>query len=124
MQHKKLQNVHCKATNTFVTICTTMPKTKKSSEELNIEFGRWLKLQRNAAGLTQGIIAANAPIDRVHLARIESGESGTKRDTVISIIEVINLKSATGHKVNIDEALDRFYGRWNQTSEESSLSAP
>jgi len=93
-QHKKLQNVYCKATNEFVTMCATMAKTEKSSEKLNIEFGSWLKSQRNAAGLTQGAIAKSAPIDRVHLARIESGESGTKRDTVISRFSVMQPHTA------------------------------
>lgn len=122
MQHKKLQNVYCKATSNFVTICTTMSITGKSSEELQKEFGAWIKTQRVIAGLTQKIIAAAAPIDRVHLARIESGESGTKRDTVISLVEAINHKSAT-HNVDFQEALDRFYGRWNgnETVEKSEL---
>ena len=119
MQHKKLQNVSCKATFNCVTIRATMTSAKKSSEELQREFGSWIKLQRKMAGLVQGTVSVSAPIDRVHLARIESGESGTKRDTVISIVEAINQKSTTGHKVDVNEALDRFYGRWKEKGQVS-----
>lgn len=114
MQHQMLQNVHCKATEEFVTIRATMSGNKKLSEQLNKELGQWLKEQRRLSGLTQEKVASSIPIDRVHLARIEKGDSGTKRDTLISIVETINRKSTTGHKVDVDEAIDRFYGRWNE----------
>lgn len=113
-----LQNVYCKATNNFVTISATMPVKEKLSEELQIEFGQWIKTQRNIAGLTQQQVADGADIDRVHLAKIEKGVSGTKRDTAISIAESINKQTKTSHKVNISEVVDRLYGRWDQNKNE------
>lgn len=112
MQYKKLQNEYCKATKVFVTIIPTMSKSEKSSEEVRIAFGEWLQIQRKSAGLTQENIAEAVPMDRVHLARIEKGESGTKRDTAIKIAEAINSKSKNAHRVDISEVVDRFYGRW------------
>ena len=112
MQQKKLQNVYCKATELFVTIGSTMSKSEKSSEEVRIELGNWLQIQRKSAGLTQENISSEVPMDRVHLARIEKGHIGTKRDTVISIVEAINRKSSTGHQIDSSEALDRYYGKW------------
>lgn len=116
MQHKMLQNVYCKATNNFVTINATMPDSGKSSEELQKAFGAWLKAQRKLTGLSQKKVADEVPMDRVQLARIESGESGTKRDTVIGIVNAINKKSEF-HKVDLDEALERYYGRWSEKME-------
>ena len=52
-----------------------------------------------AAHLTQAVVAAKVGIHVVQLARIESGDSGTKRDTVIAIARAIGLR--------VNEALER-----------------
>lgn len=48
-------------------------------------FGSWLRRQRHLADMTQKQLADKAGIHEVQLARIEKGESGTKRDTVAAL---------------------------------------
>lgn len=61
-------------------------------------FGSWLRQQRRLADLTQKNLADMAGIHEVQLARIEKGESGTKRDTVLALAKALN--------VDVDESLE------------------
>jgi transcriptional regulator with XRE-family HTH domain len=106
MQQRMLQNVHCKATPAFVTIRATMMETEKPSVALRREFGKWAKEQREKAGLTQKVVAENTGIHRVHLARIEAGESGVGRNTVIAWTKAVN-KNSRQFQVDENEALER-----------------
>lgn len=68
------------------------------------EFGQWIKQCRENAklsnpSLTQERVAQKAGISVVQLSRIENGESGTKRDTIIALARVIGISEA--------EAMDR-----------------
>ena len=63
------------------------------------EFGRWLREQRVAAGLTQKQVAARTRMHTVHIARLEAGESGTKRDSVIALANAIG--------IDVHDALNR-----------------
>lgn len=55
------------------------------------EFGQWLRQQRRLAELTQSQVARKAGIHTVQVARIEKGESGTKRDTVMQLALAIGI---------------------------------
>jgi transcriptional regulator with XRE-family HTH domain len=70
------------------------------SAELSRRFGRWLKQQRKTRGLTQEFVAAKSNITVTQLSRIENGQSGTRRDTVIQLAQVIG--------INETEALRHF----------------
>jgi len=80
---------HCNVATPFVTKFYTM--NERPSDALWLEFGRWLKQQRDDAGLSQAGAAARAGIDRQQWYRIEAGKSGTKRDTVIAIANALSL---------------------------------
>ena len=71
------------------------------------EFGEWLSTERGKAEVTQKLVAIKAAISPVQLNRIENGNSGVKRQTVIDIVEAINDHSVSGYKVNLEEALNR-----------------
>lgn len=64
------------------------------------DFGRWLREQREAGGKSQKFVAAKSGITVTQLSRIENGHSGTRRDTVILLAEIIG--------VDKREALRRF----------------
>lgn len=55
------------------------------------QFGAWIRKSRRDAELTQKQVAQKAEIHEVQLARIEKGESGTKRDTVIALAKAIGV---------------------------------
>lgn len=54
-------------------------------------FGPWLRSQRERAGKPRKQVAAAIGIHAVQLARIESGESGTKRETLDALIAELSL---------------------------------
>ena len=62
-----------------------------SDTELRRRFGRWLKEQRKVRGLTQEFVAEKADITVTQLSRIENGKSGTRRDTVIHLAQIIGI---------------------------------
>ncbi|HEX8367705.1 MAG TPA: helix-turn-helix transcriptional regulator [Pyrinomonadaceae bacterium] len=62
-----------------------------SSAELRRRFGCWLKEQRKAHGITQEFVAAKSDITVTQLSRIENGKSGTRRDTVIQLAQIIGI---------------------------------
>jgi transcriptional regulator with XRE-family HTH domain len=55
------------------------------------QFGSWLRKMRRDADLTQAQVAKRAGIHEVQVARIEKGESGTKRETVIQLAQAIGV---------------------------------
>lgn len=82
MQHK----VTCNATKPFVTFDVTLDEKDKQLKEL----GNWIKNHREKALLSQETAAEKAGLSRYQWMRIENGQSGTKRDTLIQIASVIN----------------------------------
>jgi transcriptional regulator with XRE-family HTH domain len=67
-----------------------MPKSK-SSAVLRREFGRWLRQQRESRGVRQKFVAEKSNITVTQLSRIENGQSGTRRDTVIHLAQIIGI---------------------------------
>lgn len=63
----------------------------KSSDDLRVEFGHWLKQQREERGITQKFVAVKSRITTTQLSRIENGHSSTRRDTVILIAQIIGI---------------------------------
>jgi transcriptional regulator with XRE-family HTH domain len=57
-------------------------------------FGAWLKEKREAGRFSQAGAAKRAGIDRQQWYRIETGKSGTKRETVIAIANALSLDVA------------------------------
>lgn len=55
------------------------------------QFGSWLRRQRRNANLSQKALAEAIGISEVQLARIEKGESGTRRGTVIEISKALDI---------------------------------
>lgn len=55
------------------------------------EFGPWLRSQRERAGKARKSVAAAIGIHTVQLARIEAGESGTRRETLDALIAELSL---------------------------------
>lgn len=52
-------------------------------------FGEWLKRQIAVSGYSQSEVAEKVGIDRVQLSRIVTGQSGTKKETIEKICELI-----------------------------------
>ncbi|MBX3266385.1 MAG: helix-turn-helix domain-containing protein [Acidobacteria bacterium] len=63
------------------------------------DFGSWLRARREEMHLSQQGVADKVGVDRQTIYRIESGTSGTSRETVIAIAQVL--------RINVDEALIR-----------------
>lgn len=76
-----------------------MPKAKTSAE-IRREFGGWFKAERESRGISQKYVAEKVGVTVTQLSRIERGLSGTRRDTVISLAEIIG--------VDATEALRRY----------------
>jgi transcriptional regulator with XRE-family HTH domain len=72
----------------------------KPSEILRQEFGSWLQKEREARGLSQKFVAEKANVTVTQLSRIENGQSGTRRDTVIMLASIIGISEV--------EALRKF----------------
>lgn len=82
MPHK----VTCNATKSSVTFFATLDERKKQLKEL----GDWIKIHREKVFMSQETAAEKANLSRYQWMRIENGQSGTKRDTLIQIANVIN----------------------------------
>ena len=72
----------------------------KPSEELRQELGSWLQKEREARGVSQKFVAEKANVTVTQLSRIENGQSGTRRDTVIKLAKIIGISEV--------EALRKF----------------
>jgi transcriptional regulator with XRE-family HTH domain len=81
----------------FVTNVASMQNP--SVEQVRKEFGSWLRDRREALRLSQGGVADKVGVDRQTIYRIEAGQTGTRRDTVIALASSLGL--------NADEALIR-----------------
>ncbi len=71
----------------------------RPSNTLWSEFGAWIKELREGQRLSQAGAAHRAGIDRQQWYRIESGKSGTRRDTVIAMANAVS--------ADVGEALKR-----------------
>ena len=80
------QQVACNATSGIVTFIATIGNKIVGSRL----FGNWVKQHREAAKLSQEGAAEKAGLSRYQWIRIENAQSGTKRDTVKKIAEVLN----------------------------------
>lgn len=78
-----------------------MPKAK-TSEEIKNFFGSWFQKEREKRGISQKYVAGKVDLSVTQLSRIENGDSGTRRDTVIQLANTIGADE--------DEALRIFYG--------------
>lgn len=63
----------------------------ESAEQVKRRFGAWIKEKREATRLSQDGAAKRAGIDRQQWYRIESGLSGTRRDTVIAMANALTV---------------------------------
>lgn len=82
------KHVHCNVATPFDTSILLMQN--RPSDTLWLEFGAWIKEHREKHHLSQAGAAQRAAIDRQQWYRIESGKSGTKRDTVIAIANAVS----------------------------------
>ncbi|HEY0324085.1 MAG TPA: helix-turn-helix transcriptional regulator [Pyrinomonadaceae bacterium] len=55
----------------------------------NNELGKWLKLHREKLGINQTEAAKKARISRTQWARLETGESGTRREHIPQIAKAV-----------------------------------
>lgn len=62
-------------------------------------FGPWLRRQREIAGKTRKQVAAAADIHPVQLARIEIGDSGTRKETLDLLIAELNLNPEEAYRM-------------------------
>lgn len=81
-----LGKLSCNVGQTFPTLNVMSSTTTETHWQ---QFGKWLKTKRIEAKLTQVQVANKAGITDVQYARIEKGESGTKRETVIELAKAI-----------------------------------
>jgi len=86
MSTKMQQEVSCNATKQPVTFLATLSNKNAQLREL----GSWVKQHREKANLSQETAAEKAGLSRFQWLRIENGQSGTKRETLIQIARVIN----------------------------------
>lgn len=70
-------------------------------------FGPWLQAERNRAKVSQEEVARRVGINVVQLSRIENGHSGSKRETVMAIVEAVNDLSKSRYQIDLDEAMKR-----------------
>lgn len=63
---------------------------ERPSDRLWLEFGQWLRSKRELARLKQDEAASRAGIDRQQWYRIETGRSGSRRDTVIALAKAVD----------------------------------
>lgn len=86
MSTKMQQKVACNATAQSVTFLATLSNKNTQLKDL----GNWIKQYREKANLSQETAAEKAGLSRFQWIRIENGQSGTKRETLIQIAKVIN----------------------------------
>jgi transcriptional regulator with XRE-family HTH domain len=96
-QHQMSKQVHCNVTTAIGT--TVLLMQHRPSDVLWKDFGAWIREHREKNHLSQAGAAQRAGIDRQQWYRIESGKSGTRRDTVIEIARAVS--------ADINEALDK-----------------
>jgi transcriptional regulator with XRE-family HTH domain len=67
-----------------------MPEAKTSAE-IRRDWGRWFKKERESRGINQKFVADKVNMTVTQLSRIENGQSGTKRDTVIALAKTVGI---------------------------------
>lgn len=82
------QQVACNATERVVTFIATLETDLQNYKT----FGDWIKKHREDAGLSQEGAADKAGMSRFQWIRIENGQSGTKRSTVLKMAKVVKGK--------------------------------
>lgn len=85
MSTKMQQEVSCNATTKSVTFLATLSSTNLQLKIL----GNWIKWHREKKNISQETAAELAGLSRFQWIRIETGKSGTKKDTLIQIANVI-----------------------------------
>jgi transcriptional regulator with XRE-family HTH domain len=80
--------------------------------EQNRLFGAWLREQLQERGVTQVELARRIGKTYVHVRRIISGVTGTKRSTVLAIAEALDLPATT--------AIQAAFGPFGEEHEEPS----
>ena len=88
LQHE----VSCNATSKFVTFFATLSDNKLQLKKL----GKWVKKHREAMNYSQETAAEKVGLSRYQWIRIENGQSGTKRETIINIAKELNADVAEG----------------------------
>lgn len=86
-----------------------MRTTVRDQKSIWKEFGPWLRRQREMSGKQRKWVADEIGIHPVQLARIETGESGTRKDTLDALIACLGL--------NAEETYIRA-GLWPKSIEE------
>lgn len=89
------QQVACNATERIVTFIATLETDLQNYKT----FGEWVKKHREDAGLSQEGAADKAGMSRFQWIRIENGQSGTKRTTVLKIAKVVKGKEEEALKL-------------------------
>ena len=87
-----------------------MPENEDSSLQ-NKMFGDWLRAQLKSVGMTQIDLARKIGKTAVHVRRVISGTSGTKRATVVAIAYALD--------VPVSDAIRAAYGA-SATARESA----
>lgn len=78
-----------------------------SNDALKKAFGKWLQTEREKTGVTQDQVAEETDLNVKSISRIERGESGTKKSTLINIVEAIN-KLSHGYQIKLSVALQKY----------------
>ncbi len=102
------QQVSCNATGNFVTFIATLSKANLKLKQL----GSWVKKHREKMNYSQEVAAEKAGISRYQWIRIENGQSGTKRETILAIAKEL--------KADETEALTLLAGLEPQNAPEDS----
>lgn len=105
-----LGNLSCNVVLAYPTM-NVMPSMLPKTHWEN--FGAWLRKMRRDKDLTQKEVAKRADIHEVQLARIEKGESGTKRETVIALskaigVDTLEMLKKAGFTLPDDDTLAQY----------------
>ena len=82
-----------------------MPENEDSSIQ-NKMFGDWLREQLKSLGMTQIDLAKRIGKTAVHVRRIISGSSGTKRATVVAIAYAMDVPVSEAIRADAIESAD------------------
>lgn len=86
------QQVACNATHSLVTFYATLSNTELKLKEL----GNWVKKHREKMNYSQESAAKKSGLSRYQWIRIENGQSGTKRETIIRIAKELEADGTEG----------------------------
>lgn len=86
------RQVACNATQEFVTFYATL---KNKDLQLR-KLGEWVKKHRDKMDYSQETAAEKVGLSRYQWLRIENGQSGTKRETILNIAKELNADEKEG----------------------------